>query len=139
MHCKVPFIPASDQEEYCKLRGLAFTTIVAIHELIGHGCGKILVEISPGKFNFDHEKPPVSPLDQEQITTWYKFGESPKSVFGRTYTALNECLAECIALYLIPKANIQKLLGVESVADSADDCKLCCLWYLKAQEADARL
>ncbi|CZT48504.1 uncharacterized protein RSE6_09207 [Rhynchosporium secalis] len=34
---EIPFLLPSDLEEYRKLRGLGFTTIVAIHELIGYG------------------------------------------------------------------------------------------------------
>lgn len=117
MSSEVPFIPHSDLAEYCKLRGLGFTTIVAIHELIGHGCGKILEEVSPGMFNFDHENLPVSPISHEKITSWYKPGETPKSVLGGTYTVLNECLAESIALYLIPNEHLQDLLGVSSTTN----------------------
>jgi dipeptidyl-peptidase-3 len=122
MSSKVPFIPRSDLDDYCKLRGLGFTTIVAVHELIGHGCGKILEETSPGLFNFDRENLPISPLNQEQITTWYKPGETPKSVFGGTYTVLNECLAESIALYLIPNKDLQDLIGVSTIA-SHETCE----------------
>ena len=123
MHHEVPFIPAADQEEYRHLRALGFTTIVAIHELIGHGCGKTLEEVSPGKYNFDYSNLPTSPISHQRVITWYKPGETPKSIFGGAYAMLNECLAESIALYLIPNERLQKLMGVISFTNDHRNCE----------------
>ena len=49
---------------------------------LGHGCGKLLQETSPGVFNFDSANPPISPLTGKPITTWYKPGQTWGSVFG---------------------------------------------------------
>jgi dipeptidyl-peptidase-3 len=47
--------------------------IVALHELLGHGSGKLL-----------HEKPTfVSPLDGKEITTFYQPNQTWGSVFGK--------------------------------------------------------
>lgn len=48
----------------------------AIHELIGHGTGKLLTETASGKFNFDHNNPPISPVTGKPIQTWYRPGET---------------------------------------------------------------
>ncbi len=50
--------------------------------ILGHGCGKLLQETAPGVFNFDKENPPVSPLTEKPVTTWYKPGQTWGSVFG---------------------------------------------------------
>ncbi|RKO86024.1 peptidase family M49-domain-containing protein, partial [Blyttiomyces helicus] len=47
----------------------------------GHGTGKLLGEDTPGVFNFDSAKPPISPLTGKPIESWYKPGESWGSVF----------------------------------------------------------
>lgn len=79
---KIPFIAESDLEVYQKYRDSAFEVQVGLHELTGHGCGKLLAETSPGVFNFDKENPPISPLTSKPITTWYKAGQTWGSVFG---------------------------------------------------------
>lgn len=98
---KVPFIAEKDLECYKKYRDPSFEVQVGLHELtgmlpdlgfsltecllnhtLGHGCGKLLQETSPGVFNFDEKNPPVSPLTKEPVTHWYKPGETWGSVFG---------------------------------------------------------
>jgi dipeptidyl-peptidase-3 len=98
---KIPFISESDLALYQKYREAAFEVQVGLHELtgmmefpphrnagtsltgrIGHGCGKLLQETSPGVFNFDVANPPISPLTGKPITTWYKPGQTWGSVFG---------------------------------------------------------
>ncbi|PHH58798.1 hypothetical protein CDD81_4372 [Ophiocordyceps australis] len=69
---KIPFIRNEDLDIYKKYRDASFEVQVGLHELTGHGCGKLLQETSPGVFNFDKEKPPVSPITNKPITTWYK-------------------------------------------------------------------
>jgi dipeptidyl-peptidase-3 len=67
---------------YQKYRDPSFEVQVGLHELTGHGCGKLLQETAPGEFNFDAKNPPVSPLTNEPVTTWYKPGQTWGSVFG---------------------------------------------------------
>lgn len=56
--------------------------ICAQHELLGHGCGKLLQETEPGKYNFDVNDPPTSPITGKPVTKWYKPGETWGTVFG---------------------------------------------------------
>jgi dipeptidyl-peptidase III len=79
---KIPFIKEEDLALYQKHRDGAFEVQVGLHELTGHGCGKLLQETSTGVYNFDHENPPVSPVTKKPVTTWYKPGQTWGSVFG---------------------------------------------------------
>ncbi|KAJ8059299.1 hypothetical protein OCU04_012263 [Sclerotinia nivalis] len=54
----------------------------AIHELIGHGTGKLFRETSAGVYNFDKRNPPISPLSGEPVESHYLIGQTWTSVFG---------------------------------------------------------
>lgn len=97
---KVPFIRDEDLEVYQKYRDASFEVQVGLHELTGHGCGKLLQETSPGVFNFDKGFPPISPVTELPITTWYKPGQTWGSVFGSIAASYEECRAELVAMYL---------------------------------------
>ncbi|KAK5073782.1 hypothetical protein LTR64_007080 [Lithohypha guttulata] len=107
----IPFIRKEDDEVYRSMRDPAFEVQVGIHELLGHGCGKLLQETSLGVYNFDKQKPPVSPLTGEPIKTWYKPGQTWGSVFGATAGSYEECRAECVAMALSCDFDILKIFG----------------------------
>ncbi|KAL2017819.1 hypothetical protein VTK56DRAFT_1621 [Thermocarpiscus australiensis] len=108
---KIPFIAESDLELYKKYRDAAFEVQVGLHELTGHGCGKLLQETSPGVFNFDVSKPPISPITGKPITTWYKPGQTWGSVFGGLAGAYEECRAELVAVHLSCEFSALKIFG----------------------------
>lgn len=89
---KFTFIQEKDIALFEKLRSPAFEVQVGIHELLGHGTGKLLSESSPRNFNFNHEKPPVNPLTGEKIQTWYTPGQTWGSVFGGVAASYEECV-----------------------------------------------
>ncbi|KAB2576075.1 Dipeptidyl peptidase 3 [Lasiodiplodia theobromae] len=111
---KIPFIKDSDDEVYRKFRDPAFEVQVGLHELLGHGCGKLLQETSPGEYNFDIKNPPISPLTNKPITTWYKPGQTWGSVFGPVAASYEECRAECVAMALSCDFDILKIFGFGS-------------------------
>ncbi|KKY18485.1 putative dipeptidyl peptidase iii [Diplodia seriata] len=111
---KIPFIKDSDDEVYRKFRDPAFEVQVGLHELLGHGCGKLLQETSPGEYNFDVKNPPVSPLTNKPISTWYKPGQTWGSVFGPVAASYEECRAECVAMALSCDFDILKIFGFGS-------------------------
>lgn len=108
---KIPFIKDEDLEVYQKYRDGSFEVQVGLHELTGHGCGKLLQETSPGEFNFDKENPPVSPITNEPVKTWYKPGQTWGSVFGGLAGAYEECRAELVAMYLSCEFPVLKIFG----------------------------
>jgi dipeptidyl-peptidase-3 len=108
---KIPFISDSDLALYQKYRDAAFEVQVGLHELTGHGCGKLLQETSPGVFNFDSANPPISPLTGKPITTWYKPGQTWGSVFGGVAGAYEECRAELVAMHLSCEFSALKIFG----------------------------
>jgi dipeptidyl-peptidase-3 len=108
---KIPFIAEADLEIYQKYRDAAFEVQVGLHELTGHGCGKLLQETEPGVYNFDHENPPISPLTGKPVTTWYKPGQTWGSVFGGLAGAYEECRAELVAMHLSCEFSALKIFG----------------------------
>lgn len=108
---KYPFIAESDIAVYDKYRDAAFEVQVGIHELLGHGTGKLLQETAPGEYNFDVSDPPISPLTGKPVSTWYKPGQTWGSVFGTTASSYEECRAECVAMALCCEFSILKIFG----------------------------
>lgn len=107
----VPFIAEKDLEVYRRCRDPAFEVQVGIHELLGHGTGKLLQETAPGEYNFDIYNPPVSPITGKPVSTWYKPGQTWSSVFGAIASSYEECRAECVAMVLSCDFSILKIFG----------------------------
>ncbi|KAK3904717.1 hypothetical protein C8A05DRAFT_31482 [Staphylotrichum tortipilum] len=108
---KIPFIRETDLPLFQKWRDAAFEVQVGLHELTGHGCGKLLQETSPGVFNFDVVNPPVSPVTGKPVTTWYKPGQTWGSAFGGLAGAYEECRAELVAMHLSCEFSALKIFG----------------------------
>jgi dipeptidyl-peptidase-3 len=115
---KIPFIKDEDLKVYQKYRDIAFEVQVGLHELLGHGCGKLLQETEPGKFNFDINNPPGSPLDAKPITTYYKPGQTWGSVFGPVAASYEECRAEAVAMALSCDFSVLQIFGL---GDGSED------------------
>jgi dipeptidyl-peptidase-3 len=108
---KIPFISEADLPIYQKYRDPAFEVQVGIHELLGHGTGKLLQETAPGVYNFDYKSPPISPVTNKPITTWYKPGATWGSTFGSIASSYEECRAECVAMALSCDFEILRIFG----------------------------
>ena len=107
-----PFLDPEDKEIFSSHLDNCNSTMLFSHELIGHGCGKILSETGSSVYNFDVENLPRSTLTGEPISSWYKLGQTPKSVFGGLYSTLSECIAEVVALFLLPQRDVWSALEV---------------------------
>lgn len=108
---KIPFIADEDLALYQKYRDASFEVQVGLHELTGHGCGKLLQETAPGEYNFDVKNPPLSPIANKPVTSWYKPGQTWSSVFGGLAGAYEECRAELVAMYLGCEFPVLKIFG----------------------------
>ncbi|KAJ8057922.1 hypothetical protein OCU04_013102 [Sclerotinia nivalis] len=116
------YVQPSEVETYVAYTHRVRFVATAIHELIGHGTGKLVAETVPGKFNFDHENPPISPVTGEPIQTWYKPGETWNSVFGKLAATVEECRAFLVADYLADNKDILALFGYDQDSTpTADD------------------
>ena len=66
-------IAERDQELYRALADHSFEVQVGLHELLGHGSGRLLREEADGKFNFDRAKV-VSTVDNKPVTSRVQAG-----------------------------------------------------------------
>ncbi|KAI1129232.1 peptidase family M49 [Nemania abortiva] len=127
---KVSFLSEDDSRLYTKLSSRAFGMLVALHELFGHGSGKHLRETSPGEFNFDINNPPRNPLSSAPIRSWYKPGETFKSIFDWSY---EECRCELVGLFLSLVPETASLFLQPNDEDNIDDIVYVMFLYVMRQ------
>lgn len=76
-----------DEELFKNLIKEAFTVQVGLHELLGHGSGKLFYQDAKGGFNFEQANT-INPLNGQPVDKFYKEGETWDSkfpVFGSSY------------------------------------------------------
>lgn len=121
---KAACIDSSELEKYLEHKPHAFYLWVVFHELLGHGTGKLFVQDGPNSFNFNTRNPPINPLTDRPIDSWYKSGQTWTSVFGDIATSVDECRAECVGAYLMSDRELLALFGyTQDSGVTGDDCK----------------
>lgn len=119
-----PFVDPIELESFQKAKYDAYYWWVVLHELLGHGTGRMMVEEAEGRFNFDINKPPINLLTDKPITTWYKPGQTWTGQFGDLATTVDECRAELVGAYLMDDVELLNLFGYnESSAIEPGDCE----------------
>ncbi|KAI0157226.1 peptidase family M49-domain-containing protein [Xylariaceae sp. FL1272] len=106
-----PFIPEEEMEVFQKHKHPAYYWWVVFHELLGHGTGRMMVEESAGKFNFDANNPPLNPLNGMPIQLWYKPGQTWTGQFADLSTTVDECRCELVGAFLMDDLELLALCG----------------------------
>ncbi|PVH84998.1 dipeptidyl peptidase III [Cadophora sp. DSE1049] len=117
-----PFVDPNEVETFQKHKYSTYYWWVVLHELLGHGTGKMLIEEADGKFNFDIENRPIDSLSGMPIASWYKPAQTWTSQFGDLATTVDECRAELVGAYLMDDPQLLALFGFTSTSDiTAED------------------
>lgn len=117
-------VDPSEQEAFKRHRFHSYYIWVLLHEILGHGTGRLLSESSPGNFNFDPQNPPLNPLTGKPVESWYRPYQTWTSVFEDLATTVDECRAEIVGAYLIDEPEILGLFGYDENSEvTADDGK----------------
>lgn len=131
------FIAEAERTTYLQHVDQSVTFKVALHELFGHGTGKLLSQLGPDEYNFDIKNPPMNPLTGTPITSWYSQEQRTSSVFGEMDMSLEECRAEAIAAYLAFDKGILSTMGYSDSSDiTADDCRFS-IWQEQKEKKAA--
>jgi len=111
----VVFIAEADQQLFKALKGEAFEVQVGVHELLGHGSGKLFHQDTPEAAKLVESKF-VCPVSGEPVTgPFYAAGSTWDSTFGKMASPYEECRAECAGLYLCLESEVLRVFGHEEV------------------------
>ena len=98
---KSNFVSKEDNELLKKFKLPSFELKVGLHELLGHGSGKLLY---PG----NHDPNLINPLTNKPVENTYQEGETWNSKFTTIASSAEECRAECVGLYLSDEVHRKK-------------------------------
>ncbi|XP_056449594.1 dipeptidyl peptidase 3-like [Gadus chalcogrammus] len=127
---KLTFLEEDDKDAYIKWMGPSFEMQVGLHELLGHGSGKLFVQDDQGKFNFD-QNTLINPVTGEKVTSWYRGNETWVSRFSTIASSYEECRAECVGLYLCLNKLAVSIFGHEG-QDAEDVVYINWLYMVRA-------
>jgi dipeptidyl-peptidase III len=116
------FVDPAEAEIFQKHKLSAYYLWVVLHELLGHGTGKMMCQLSEKEFNFNVKSPPLDPLSGNPISSWYLPGQTWTGQFADLATTVGECRAELVGAYLMNDADLLALFGSnESSTITASD------------------
>ncbi|KAM3517753.1 hypothetical protein NHJ13051_008719 [Beauveria bassiana] len=111
------WVHPSEAHEFKKVNHIIRFITTSIHELLGHGTGKLLSETSAGVYNFDPERAPINSLTGKPVQSWYRPGQTWTSVFDKLAGTVEECRAMLISYYLGDGKDMLSLFGYDDDSD----------------------
>jgi dipeptidyl-peptidase-3 len=111
-----PFIDPGEVNVFQKHKFPAYYIWVVLHELLGHGTGKMMTQSDQKHFNFDTDNPPIDPLTGEAISSWYLPGQTWTGQFADLATTVDECRAELVGAYLMDDVELLRLFGFDETS-----------------------
>ncbi|GMS86514.1 hypothetical protein PENTCL1PPCAC_8689, partial [Pristionchus entomophagus] len=85
-----------------------------LHELLGHGSGKLFERKADGTFNFDKENT-MDILTGGKVASWFEPGQIFTSVFRKLAGPIEECRAFAVACVLGCDEDILRKMGHDAV------------------------
>lgn len=113
---QITFLTPTDEELFKKFAEPAFQVQVGLHELLGHGSGKLFEKDMDGNFNFDHKNVYLPNFDtgkvsDQCVSSWYQPGDTWDSKFPAIGSSYEECRAECVGIYLCTEKQALSIFG----------------------------
>ncbi|KAA3675804.1 dipeptidyl-peptidase III [Paragonimus westermani] len=116
---KAEFLSDVDRTVYLANVATAFEVQVGLHELLGHGSGKLFRRNSDGTFNFDPNNT-KDLISGGPVHQWYEPGENWDNKFASLSSPMEECRAECVGVYLCDLPIVLRLFGVDASDTTGD-------------------
>jgi len=103
------FVSEADDALLQKFKLPSFEIQVGLHELLGHGSGKLFFRTGSDATNYP--KDVLNPLTGNPVTSCYGPGETYDSKFTTIGSSYEECRAECAGLHLCLVPGVTQIFG----------------------------